>query len=187
MRLLNKMRKKSFISLSLGILSLLFLINCSTAPMAYKEIPKLEFERTPSYTIDLDDIKKPDAPKVKYGRYNSNGLLSILESDSDINSNDVIIFDTEEYKKIGQVVVLTTTYKNIIKQQEVLINQKIEIENSLKEFVELERLKTKEYADLWVDTVNMYELEKRDHNWDNNLHTVMQVIMTLSIIGLAVW
>jgi len=167
-------------------LALLLVIGCASTPIPYKEIPEIHFETAEPYKIDLDSIQKPSPPKAKYGKYIDNGDVQLLAADDTIDSAAVVVFDLNEYKKIGQLVVLTTTYKNIIEQQSVLINNKIEIENSLKELMALERMKTKEYADMWVDMANTYQREKHDHKMDNIMNKVTQMLLVGLLVGVSI-
>jgi hypothetical protein len=167
-----------------SIITLVLLSGCAAVQVPYKEIPKLEFEKSPRYEINLDSIQKPSAPKVKYGDYTINDTIKIITPE-EVSSKSVVIFDLEEYKKIGQLTVLALSYKSIIQQQEVLINQKIDIENSLKEFVELERLKSKEYADMWIDNVNMLNQERHSHTQDNVINKIFEAVLASAVLVLA--
>lgn len=167
---------------TLLFLSLLF-SSCGPRTLNIKEMPKLEFEKTPPYSIDLSTIEKPAKPNPLFGVQRDDGTITII--DKSIEDPNVVVFNLAEYKKVAQVVSLAVTYKELIKQQEVLINEKIKIENSLKEFLELERLKSIEYQRMWVDTTNQYYLEQYNRSQDNFMSKVYQSIMMATIVGIS--
>ena len=75
----------------------------------------------------------------------------------------------KEYAKVGAVVKLAKAYKEIIKEQETLINTDIRIINALKEYIALEQAKAEEYRKLWADSENAYRQEQYYHKLEQAL------------------
>lgn len=162
---------------------LTFMVGCSGVQTIERQpLPELKFNRTPAYEIDLSTIDKPTPIKPIYAYRDDNGIIK----ESDIDNANVVILTQEEYKKVAQLVLLASSYKKVIEQQEVLVNNQIDINNSLKEFVELERLKSQQYQEMWVDSENAYLQEKKDHKTDNVIGKIVEMILTGAVIALAI-
>jgi len=154
------------------IFFIFFICSCAPAKFEAKEMSELKFEKTPQYNINLDDIPKPS----KIQRQFLNGDFKLTKN---IDEAKYVLLVPKEYAKIEALLDIIIAYKKIIKEQEVLINSDINIINSLKEFVELERLKAKEYRNLWVDSENAYREERYLHKMDNAINKG-----TLSLISI---
>lgn len=115
-------------------------IGCAPKQFVPFEPPKVEFERTPSFVLDTSSIKKPDK------------LNPMFVDDSfkvvPIEQAKYVVLTPSEYSKIGTIVQIAATYKQIATEEEILINLHINTINSLKEYVELERLKSLQYREL---------------------------------------
>ncbi|MFW6173619.1 MAG: hypothetical protein ACOC5T_07735 [Elusimicrobiota bacterium] len=114
----------------------------------------MEIEETEEYDIDLDKIEKPEKPKPIF-------VDKDMEEVDDPDDAQFVVFDQEEYAKISAMVKLTGNYKEIILDQEELINTKIDIINSYKEYLKLEIEKSKSYRELWANAEN----QKRYEQW----------------------
>jgi hypothetical protein len=75
-----------------------------------------------------------------------------------------------EYAKVGAVVKLAVIYKEIVIDQEALVNTHVGQINALKELLVMEQRKAEVYRELWISSENAYRLEKWEHKWDNRLH-----------------
>lgn len=130
---------------------------CCCAPKKFvpREIPDVKFNKTPEYSVDLSNIPKPDKLVPIFVDENFN------ETSKD--NAKYIVLTPKEYAKVGAVVKLAKTYKEIVKEQEVLINTDIRIINSLKEYIALEQMKANEYRKLWADSENAYRQEQYNH------------------------
>lgn len=144
------------------LLICLFFVGCAPSQFTPTRPPDLQFDKTESYTIDLDKIPKPEVLKPIFLDEDMN---KIPEEQADQAA--YILLVPSEYAKVGALVKLAKTYKSIIKDQEVLINANIDIINSLKEYAELERMKAQAYRDLWVDSENLYRQERYQRKVDN--------------------
>lgn len=165
---------------------LFLIVSCSPNMVEVKERPNLSFNKTEEYHIDLDSIKKPDPPVFIYGNVKDNGKdISIIGSEDLKNINRVVILTPEEFNKISQLVDLSVTYKKIILKQEDLVNEDIKIINSLKEFIEIERLKSDEYEKMWARSENMYRTEEYERRKDNVINKAIQMILSCGIIVVA--
>lgn len=152
------------------------LSNMACAPKAImpRQLPKLEIEKVEPYSIDLSNIKKPDPIKP----------IFVDEEFNETNVDDAkyIVLLPSDYAKIASVLKLAKAYKEIIKEQEILINSKIDTINALREYLELERMKTQEYVNLWADAETAYRREQYYHNLDNVINKGSFVTLALGII-----
>ncbi len=146
----------------LGIL----LLSMGCAPTAFipREPPDLnvKIDPTPPYSVDLSKIPKPDKLKPIFVDENFNEVP--------MEKAKFILLSSVEYRKIAALLKLAKSYKNTVKEQEILINTHIDIINALKEYVALERAKAREYRQLWADSENAYRQEKYAHSLDNAIN-----------------
>jgi hypothetical protein len=136
------------------------------------------------YHVDLDSIPKPSPIIRTYGKFKSDGTIEVIPR-SRINESEVVILTHDEYSKVAQLVELASTYKDIVIQQTNLINEKITIENSLKEFIRLEHSKSNLMYNMYVHSENMYRQASYDRKVDNIIAKTVQIILTGCIVGLA--
>jgi len=164
----------------IALLSLLFLISaCAPKEFTpYKPQP-IHFEKTPIYQLDLSVIQTLKPEKIKPIFVNEN-----FEKVSKDEAKFVVLVP-REYAKIAAILKIAKAYKDIAKEQEVLINTQINIINSLKEYVALEQAKAEEYRKLWADSENAYRQERYDHKIDNAINKVtFGAIFTGAIIAI---
>ena len=173
--------KNFFVLIFLPIL----LIGCQTFDPP--EIQELTFEKTPYYEQDLS-LPKPDSPpQPVYVKVLDNGLSSstqipgtnnntqnktfvVVDNPSDAN---YIMLAPKEYAKVGAIVRLAVTYKELTEQEKVLTNTYVDQINSLKSLVEIERQKVAAYRNLWVDSENAFRQERKSHRIDNVINKSM--------------
>jgi len=179
----NSIMKTRYVLLIIFTL-LLLLSSCAATKTEIKQIPPLVFDKSSEYKVDLTQIDRPKPIQPQYGRLNPNGTITIIPREQ-LENKDLIILNLDEYKKVESLIQLCITYKTIILQQEVLINEKIKIENSVKELAELERIKANEYYQLFQESENSYKNEIKERRNDNLVNKVIQGIMTGAIIVLA--
>jgi len=149
--------KKVLISLLLGALILSF--GCAPAQFVPREPLIVEFEPTPPYSIDLSQIPKPDKIKPIFVDENFQEVP--------IEQAKFIVLAPSDYAKIAALLKYARAHKDIVKEQEILLNVHIDIINSLKEYVALEQAKAEEYRQLWADSENAYRQERYAHRLDN--------------------
>jgi len=171
----------SYIKKIIPILLTVFLCTSCASTIKREPLPELKLDKTSEYSIDLTKIEKPSPIRPIFAHRDDSGNIK----ESSMDDANVVILEQEEYKKVAQLVILATSYKKIIEQQTVLVNNQIDINNSLKEFVELERLKSREYQNMWLDSENTYLSEKYDHKVDNVLNKIVQLILTGAIVAIA--
>jgi hypothetical protein len=116
------------------------LIGCAPKPFEPFTPPSISFEETPPYSINLDAIPRPEPPEPMF----LNDKFEIVSP----NEATMILFTTEEFSKIGALARLTSEYRKIIEEQAELVNIHIDISNSLKEYLELEKQKSLAYKEL---------------------------------------
>ncbi|KKM86037.1 hypothetical protein LCGC14_1283010 [marine sediment metagenome] len=144
----------------LGIL--LLPIGCMPPKFITKEPIDVKFDPTPPYSIDLSKIPKPDKLKPIFVDENLKEVP--------MEKAKFILLSPVEYRKIAALLKLAKAYKGIVKEQEILVNTHVDIINSLKEYIALERAKAKEYRQLWADSENAYRQEKYAHSLDNAIN-----------------
>jgi hypothetical protein len=144
------------------LLASLFLFSCAPKQFIPFEPPDVVFEKTPEYVLDLDSITKPKKIKAIY----------VDENFKEVPKEEAkfVVLAPKEYAKISALLKLAKAYKEIAKEQEVLINTNISVINSLKEYVALEQMKAKEYRQLWADSENAYRQENYNRKIDNAIY-----------------
>jgi hypothetical protein len=138
------------------VLFTLIFAGCAPAKFVPAEYPKVEFEPTPPYVANLDEIEVPGKP-VKIL------LDENFQMTEDQTKARYIAFAPKEYTKVQAYVLAGKSYKEIAIEQEKLINTYINQINALKELVALEQAKAEQYRQLWVDSENAYRQERHEH------------------------
>lgn len=160
-------------------LLLIFLISCGPKEFVPYEPPKIDFNATKPYTLDLSSIQKPDKLQPIFVDKDFNEV--------DMNNASYIVLTPKEYGKINTLLKIATTYKKVALEQAELVNIHIDTINSLKEFLELERNKSLQYRELWINAENNYRYEKYEHTKDNFINkTGMYLISIGGVILLAI-
>jgi len=142
------------------ILLSFIVVGCAPAPFIAKEPFQVKFDPTLKYEVDLSGIIQPDKPVKIWVDENFNVV-------ADAKDAKYLLLTQKEYAKYVVQLQIKETYKEIIIQQEILINTYIDQINSLKEYIALEQAKSKAYRDLWVDSENAYRQERYDHKMSN--------------------
>ena len=132
-----------------------FFIGCAPKQFEPFQPPEIKFEKTQEYKLDLSSIKKPDKINPIY--------LDENFKEVSIEKAKFILLSPQEYAKIGALLEIAITYKKVALEQETLVNLHINTINALKEFLELERQKSLQYRELWVNAENNYRYEKWEH------------------------
>ena len=151
----------------------LFFLFASCAPRQFTPYKPtdLKIEPTPSYNIksDLESIPKPDKLVPMYVKKTSETNFEVVEDSSKATH---ILLAPEEYAKVGAVIKLAKTYKEIVLINESVVNTYVNQINALKELSALEREKVISYRELWVNSENMYRQEKFEHKTDNIINRI---------------
>lgn len=148
-----------FVVVLVLIFVLSVLSSCAPAKFTPTPTPKVEFTPTEHYKIDWSIIPKLEMLKPIF-----------IDKDFEETTPDkavYVLFVPKEYNKVGALVKRCKAYKEIIKEQEFLINTHIDINNSLKEYLKLEIHKSEAYKALWADSENAYQQERYYHKLDN--------------------
>lgn len=164
----------------ISLVALIFLfVSCAPTSLKPWKPPELVFKVTPSYSVQegLDAIKKPESPKRIYVKVEGDEVRAVPKEEA-----THIMFAPEQYAKIGAVVKLTKVYKDIILEQEKLVNLYITQINALKELVALEQKKSMAYQELWISSENSYRQEVYDHKFDNILNRSFVYVVTVGSI-----
>lgn len=166
-----------FVVVLILFLVLSVLSSCAPAKFTPAPTPKVEFTPTERYVIDLSVIPKPEVLKPRF-----------VDKDFKETTPDKAVYiglDSKEYAKVAALVKICKAYKEIIKEQEFLVNTHIDINNALKEYLELEIQKNEAYKALWADSENMYRQERYYHKLDNVVNRgALGVISVGSIIAI---
>ena len=159
--------------------SIFFMTGCAPAKFIPREMPELKFEKTLPYNVDLSSIIKPEKAVQIWMDENF--------KEAPKHKAKYLVLTNKEYAKYIAQLRIKKTFKSIIKEQEVLINTYIDTINALKELVELERLKSEEYRNLWADSENAYRQEKYYNEMNNLLQKgLLGVISIGAIIALII-
>ena len=150
------------------------LIGCAPSKFSPREIKKLEFTKTPQYKLDLKKIPAP--PKMKFIYMDKD--FKVVEKDQ----ATYMILVKKEYAKVAALGKVINALISVSKEQEVLINADINIINSLKEFIALERAKADEYRNLWIDSENAYRQEQHLHKIDNAINKTTTAVISIAAI-----
>lgn len=170
---------KKIISLIL-VFYMIFLVGCGPKLLetdTFKPEP-LDFNKTAEYTLDLSSIQKPEMIKPLFVNENFEEVP--------VGEAKYVLLTPKEYAKVGALVKLAKTYKEIAIEESNLINIHIDTINSLKEFVALERMKSDQYRQLWINSENMYRQERYEHQKSNMINSIQEFILIVggvAIIG----
>ncbi len=145
------------------IMVLMLLVSCGPAKFVPVNKEPVKFEATPPYELNLDGIIKPGKPKHVL-------MDKEFKVVKDLSKVKYVVYTKKEFAKIVAHLEIRKAYKDITTEQEVLINNYINIINSLKEYVALEQMKADQYRELWADSENAYRQEKYDHKVNNMFH-----------------
>jgi len=156
----------------------MFLHGCSVSKLTPIKTPEIKFNPTQNYDVKslLSNIKKPEKMKVVFVNNN------FREVDPEAATGVLIL--PKEYAKVAALLKICNTYKEVILEQENLVNIHIDTINSLKEFIKLEQSKSDTYKELWVNSENAYRQEKHDHKVDNiiNKATTISIGAIMAIL-----
>ena len=167
----------------ISIIVTFLVASCAPAQFTPFTPPEIKFEKTEMYEIQesLNTIPKPSKLKPLYVIINGDNFI---QSSRDQATHILLV--PKEYAKVGGLVKLAKTYKQIVIEQEGIINSYIEANNALKELLALERQKVLMYREMWVDSENAYRQEKYYHDRDNYINRTGMYIITIgSIIAIA--
>ena len=173
------------IKYSLLLIPLLF-SNCATTFQPYQP-PEIKFERTSKFEVGFQKIenesKKIGDINLVFVKVNeTNNNLEIVENEEEATH---ILLIPEDLNKITAKLEIGSQYKEIAISEEALINTYINQINALKEFIEIERVKSLTYRELWVNSENAYRQEKRDRGMDN-FHNKITTFLLSGIAILAI-
>lgn len=155
---------RKIVGLMIGLVFLAF--GCAPSEFTPMKPPDLKYEKTEPYKVDLSNIPKPEKLEPIFLDKDFN----VLPEDK-MDEAAYVALAPKEYAKVGQLVKLAKTYKEIIYDQEKLVNTHIAIENALKEYLELERAKAQTYQELWVNSENAYRQAEYYRKLDKLLTT----------------
>ena len=164
-----------------SVILLVTFVVASCAPAEFKPWtpPEIVFEPTELYDIQeaLARIPKPEKLKPLYVSMQGDTVTQVSRDQA-----THILLVPQEYAKVGAVVKLAKTYKQIVIEQEGIINSYIEANNALKELLALERQKVLMYREMWVDSENAYRQEKYLHDRDNLINRTGMTLITIGAI-----
>ncbi len=165
------------------LIMLIFLMSCTTPQISPYTPPPISYKEKPSYSSNeiLESIPKPKKIKVKYIKIEDNKITI-----TNIDEATHILLTKTEYNKIASLVILCKTYKNIIKNNDVLININIDTINKLQEQVILERINAMRYRDQYIEAEFRRRQEIIDHKTDNLINKILITIESLTIIILGI-
>ena len=157
----------------------IFAFTFGCAPEAYKPYvpPKIEFEKTQPYILDISGLQKPDKPN--YVALDKDLQLITAENPSEAK---YLAFTKDEFKKIMALSAAYNSQQTLLKDHEALVNVYISEINALKELVALREQIILQYVELYGMSENAYRQERYEHKWDNAENKIIQVIMMAGIV-----
>ena len=158
-------------------LILMFSLTYGCAPSQYKPYvpPKVEFEQTEKYVLDLSALQKPDKPN--YVALDKD--LKPVTADTEVK---FLAFTRDEFKKIMALSVAYNAQRELLVDHEALVNVYISEINALKELVALREQIILQYIELYAMSENAYRQERYEHKWDNAENKIVQVLMLAGIV-----
>ena len=163
---------------TLIILSLIVVLFAGCAPKEFTpyQPPEIKFNPTPPYELDTTTIEALKPEKIK--------PIYVDENFKPVPPEEAkfVVLAPSEYGKVAAILKIAKAYKDVAKEQEVLINTNINIINSLKEFVALEQAKTKAALELYGYSENMYRQERWDHKVDNAINKMSFGAIAIGVI-----
>lgn len=152
---------------------------CAPKPFVPFKPEPIKFEKTDPYSVqeDLAKIPKPEPIKRMYVKKIDEKTYEVVENKEEATH---IMLAPSEYAKVGALVKLAKTYKELAIDQEELVNIYIDQINALKELLAMEQRKAEVYRELWISSENAYRYEAWEHKWDNRLHKAGLYGITLS-------
>ena len=170
----------------LQTVTVFLLFGCAPSKFEPYTPPPIHYDKLEDYDVQemLAKIPKPDRLAPIYVILEGDYVNRLKKDQKELATHILLV--PKEYAKIGGVVKLAKTYKEIVIEQEILINTYIAQINALREMLVLERQKAILYKELWADSENAYRQEQYEHNRDNILNRTGMYIITIgSIIALA--
>jgi len=166
---------RKFIITLVCIIALLY----GCAPSEYKPYvpPKVEFEKTEKYILDLSALQKPDKP-------NYVALDKDFQPVTAENPGQAayLAFTRDEFKKIMALSASYNAQRELLTDHEDLVNVYIAEINALKELVALREQIILQYIELYAMSENAYRQERYEHKWDNAENKIVQVLMMAGIV-----
>jgi hypothetical protein len=162
----------------------MFIVSCAPASFKPFKAEPIKFEETPSYSVqeEIDKIPKPEPLKRMFVKKIDDTTYQVVANRAE---GTHVMLAPSEYAKIGALVKLTKTYKQLVLDQEKLVNTYIEQINALKELLAMEQRKSEVYRELWISSENAYRYEKWEHDWDNRIHKTGLYAITIGAIVVA--
>jgi hypothetical protein len=151
------------------ILLALFVVSCAPAEFKPFKPDPIIFNKTEPYSIQeyLNSLPKPEPLQRIYVKKIDDTTYQTVQNKEEATH---IMLAPKEYAKVGAVVKLAATYKELAIDQEKLINTYISQINALKELLAMEQKKTEMYRELWIGSENAYRYERWEHKVDNTIN-----------------
>jgi len=125
---------------------------CAPREIKLDKFEPVKFEKTEPYKLDLSTLNKPEMLKPIFIDKNF--------KEASIDKAEYVLLLPEEYAKINGILKLAKAYKDVALEEEVLVNNYIDIINSLKEYIKIEQEKARAYQELYVAVENTYRYEQ---------------------------
>ncbi len=163
------------------IISVFSVFSCTPKNIEPWTPPEIKFEKTSEYSVQeqLDAIPKPSVPVRIFVKEIDEKTYQVVENKNEATH---VMLAPQEYAKVGALVKLAKTYKELVLDQEILINTYIDQINALKELHKMEQMKAQKYRELWISSENAYRQEVRDHKFDNFVNKTALYGVTISSI-----
>lgn len=150
---------------------------CAPAPYKPFTPPKVEFEKTPAYVLDLSSLKKPDKPN--YVMLDA-GMRPITSENP--GEAKYLAFSKSEFKKIMALSAAYNDQREMLESHGDLVNVYISEINALKELLAVREQIINQYIELYTMSENAYRQERYEHKWDNAESKIVQILMAAGLV-----
>ena len=171
---------KRFICLSLIVISIGGVFSgCTTTTEKIQRSrpPDIALKNETPYvndTADLDNRMVETATSLKsslkYGMADPSGKVALTE---DKTKATYVLLTTENYAKVGDIIVLAGAYKKLLDDNTRLVNCYILEKNKLNEIISLERYRSQIITDAWAGSEEMYLDEKSQRTKENLFNKIL--------------
>jgi hypothetical protein len=162
---------------SILLILCIFSIGCARPFVPFLP-PEVNFTASPYYE-GPGEFNKPGKPQ---------GIVLLdanFQETSDDGAARYLAMPKEEFAKIIALNRLFKAQDTALKDQTVLVNIHIATINQLKELLALKDAEIKEYISLWTNAENTYRREKNNHDYDNLINKVTNILLLGGIVALA--
>jgi len=145
-------------------------------------LPPINLPEPEVYVLDTTKIPKIDPPNFIFLIQNKDGSFRLAKDNEEPTH---AALDKQELLKIEAMLVVKDMYKDISKEQELLINIERIKYKKVSEMLQLEREMRNMERDLRLEIERIYNKERRDHIIDNLINRGVLFLFCLGCVAIA--